>query len=64
MVKSPGDGHGALTLMGHVGGGAEEGVRGGDAALVLFAAADEEQDVAASFGVFAIAAAGEQNDEL
>ena len=30
MVQAPGDGHRALVLVGDVGGGAEEGVGGGD----------------------------------
>ena len=45
-------------MVGDIGGGAEEGVGGGDVALVLFAAADEEQDVTAALGVLAVAAAG------
>ena len=50
--------------VGLVGGRAKEGVGRGDAALVLLAAADEEQNVAAPLGVLAVAAAGKQNDEL
>jgi len=34
------------------------------APFVLLAAAGKEQDVAASLGVLAVAAAGKQNDEL
>ena len=34
MTQPPGDGHGALALVGDVGGGAEEGVWGGDSAVV------------------------------
>ncbi len=51
MVKPPGNGHGALALVGDVRGRAEEGAGGGDSALVLLAAADEEKDVAAALGV-------------
>jgi len=41
MAQPPGDGHGALTLVGDLGGGAGEGVGGGLAAAILVAAADE-----------------------
>ena len=44
VAQAPSDGHGAFAAVGGVGGGTEEGVRGGDAALVLLAAAYEEED--------------------
>jgi hypothetical protein len=53
MAQAPGDDHRALAPVGLVVGGAEEGGGYGDAALVLLAAVDEEQDVAAALGVLA-----------
>jgi hypothetical protein len=43
MVQPSGDGHGVLALVGDVGGGAEEGVRRGDSAVVIGADGAELQ---------------------